>query len=193
MIGRELLDETDGRRVKPLPRVERMELGSDIEPESEPEDLAPLETCADLLRRSSFAEREVFAHHLAERPVGDSCAVGEAPAGATRRSRAPPSPARPRARARGATFRRPAHRRWSRGAGRTALRPAGTSRAGARARCRGRRRRGEGRSHRPVAASSATHARRRTPPRRPTCPSPRPCAEPRRRTLPQRPRLSAHP
>ena len=53
--GGELLDERHGGGVEALASVERVKLGSDVEPEREREDLAPFEPRDDLVRRSSFA------------------------------------------------------------------------------------------------------------------------------------------
>ena len=82
--------------VQPLPRVERVELGRDVEPEREPEDLASLEAPLELLGGCALTQREVLAHDLAERPVGDPVAVRETAAGSNRSAPAPRSRGRPR-------------------------------------------------------------------------------------------------
>ncbi len=74
---RNLLDEPHRCEVQLLPRVERVELGSDVQTEREPEDLTSLETALELLGGRTLTECELLAHDLAERPVGDSIAVRE--------------------------------------------------------------------------------------------------------------------
>ena len=78
-VGGQLLDESDCGRMETLASVERVEVRRDVEPEGEPEDLAARETRDDLIRGRPLAQPEVLAHHLAERPVRDPRAVGEAP------------------------------------------------------------------------------------------------------------------
>ena len=70
--GRELLDERDSRGVQTLARVERMNVGSNVEPEGEREDLATREPSLDLLERRALAQLVVLAQDLAERVVRDA-------------------------------------------------------------------------------------------------------------------------
>src|SRR6187431_1037854 len=69
---RELLDERDSRGVQTLARVDRMNVGSNVEPEGEREDLAACEPSLDLLERRALAQRIVLAQDLAERVVRDA-------------------------------------------------------------------------------------------------------------------------
>ena len=76
-VGRQLLDELDGRFVQLLPSLERMQLSGDVEAERQAQDLPLAESLADRLRWVAVMDAELLPHDLAQRPVRDPVAVGE--------------------------------------------------------------------------------------------------------------------
>src|SRR4051812_49279970 len=65
LLGRELGQKADPRRVQPVACSQRMEIACDVESEREAEDLARAEPPAELLRRIAFENREVLLQYFA--------------------------------------------------------------------------------------------------------------------------------
>ncbi len=86
-LGSEGLEEADYGGLELLACIERMKSARDVEPERESEYRVPAEARQDVFRSIAVEDPEVLLEHLAQRPVGNSVAVGETPPGPAERHR----------------------------------------------------------------------------------------------------------